>query len=183
MPWTAKQKQLFARAAEAAGLAEGQRHMVLSAFPRAHHKGRVTSTAPKLTNADFEQAMAGLERWTGGRVKVAGRDGRLLYEPGHWQARAHDHTQRMRWLAQRIANTLESEGLLEPDGAGLSGWIAKRITPDGRDRLDQLTQAELYNLIEGLKQYGSRNGLRQFDSPIDYDREWTPPHARRASHA
>lgn len=163
MPWSDKQKQLFVRACSAIGLNEAQRHMVLSGLPNAVHGGRTTSTSPKLTQADFEHAMACLEDRSGGQLKVRMREGGpFVYGMGHWRRQADDTTQRHRDLARRIATTLEVDGHLQPDGAGLAGWIRK-LTGDGRERLDQLTRDELYEVIEGLKSYGRRKGVRWQD--------------------
>lgn len=126
---------------------------------RAMHRGHVTSTSPRLTDKDFEQFMAFIESWCGGAI--AG------WDRGYWARKSGDALARMRWLAQRIANTLElspraddpSKRLLEPDGVGLAGWISARVARGRTDRLDDLLYPELRALIDGLKDYADRHGV------------------------
>ena len=125
MAWTNKQKQLAVRACRAAGIGEEQRRdLILRNFANARHDGRITSTAPKLTNRDFESFMGVVEGYAGGRV--------LDYAPGFWQGRAADEWRRMRFRVERIAAALEARGLLQPGGAGRGG--AGRVDQQAGDR-------------------------------------------------
>jgi len=163
MSWTNKQKSLFAQACNAIGYDQDRRRMVLSSFPHATRTGadHPTSTSPRLNNADFEHAMAIIESSSGGQIKLRWNDtGKFRYGLLHWKRKADDDLSRMRGLANKIAARLEAAGSLEPNGAGLAGWIDKRTTHGRTDRLDQLTYNELYDLIEGLKAYARRHNVR-----------------------
>lgn len=176
MSWSNDQKQIFARSCAAAGLADAQRLMILSAIEHAHcpKAQRVTSTSTRLTNADFEHAMASLESWCGGQIQLrqaASLGGGLRYARGHWAARSRDPLQRLRWKAERIVNTLEAEGHLEPERMGVRGWIVGEITHnEHRDSIEQLDVRELYALVEGLKSYGRRKGVRWSDDVLQQAR-------------
>jgi hypothetical protein len=154
MPWTARQKQIAATAARKVGLDDEARKLILRQFPHAMHQGRITSTSPRLTNADFEQYMAHVEHWAGGEV-----DG---WKRGYWAAKAQDVTQRMRRKAQDLALHLHAAGHLgmTPGGLdGLAGFIS-RMTDHAKLGLAELDYRELYNVIEGLKALARRRGVR-----------------------
>ena len=155
MIWKKKQKQRFVIACKEIGYGEEQRHAILSMLPHAitSSKPHPSSTSPRLNQADFEQAMAVVESMTpGNRIKG--------FDALHFAKKADDYLGNMRRKAGAIAGRLEAAGQLEPGGVGLSGWISKRVTGGGTDRLDQLNYNELYNLIEGLKKYARRNSVR-----------------------
>ncbi len=151
MAWTNKQRQIAARACQAARLSDVQRRdVVLRQFPNAHVDGKVTSTAPKLTNADFEQFMAIIEGYAGGKV--------LHFAAGYWKAQAADQFHRMRGRARRAAAVLEEAGLLKP-GAGLAGWIEKRVTRGETNKLEELDYHGLLALITGLEAFARQRGI------------------------
>lgn len=161
MAWTNAQKALLASACKADHIADEYRRLILAQCPgrRATHQGKVTSTSPRLGQGDFEFVMAIVERYAGGQLAVAGRDGTPRYAAGHWQAKADDQCQRMRHLAQRLAASLEERGLLQGDGVGLRGWIAKYLGDAQDVPLHRLGYAQLHTLINGLRAYARRHGL------------------------
>lgn len=150
MAWTSTQKQLAVRACRAAGISNEQRvDLILRHFEHAHYQGRVTSTAPKLTNGDLEAFMAIVERFAGGQLLHFGRD--------YWQACGEDGLSRMRGKVARIVTALESAGKLAPEGAGLFGWTKKRVSGGATDRLENLEYHGLMALIVGLEAYARQN--------------------------
>ncbi len=153
MPWTNKQKQIAARACQAAGISEEQRRdMILRNFANARlPDGRISSTSPKLTNSDFENFMAVVEQYAGGKV--------LHFTPGYWQGQASDALARMRHRATSLAELLERDGHLAPNGAGLAGWIRKRVSQGQADRVEELDYSGLDALIRGLTAFARRAGL------------------------
>lgn len=153
MAWTNTQKQIAARACKAAGVGEAQRRdMILRHFANAHATdGRITSTAPKLNNADFEQFMCIVEGYAGGRL--------LHFTAGYWTRCARDHWARMRHRAVGVAAKLEAAGKLAPGGVGLAGWIAKRVTRGAADRVEQLDYHGLLALILSLEAYARQEGV------------------------
>lgn len=155
MSWSKDQKKLFVIACKAIGYGEEQRHAILSMLPHAvtSSKPHPSSTSKRLNQADFEQAMAVVESMTPDK-QIKG------FGALHFAKKADDYLGNMRRKVGAIAGRLEAAGKLEPGGAGLAGWISSRVTGGGTDRLDQLDYNELYNLIEGLKKYAARNGVR-----------------------
>lgn len=153
MAWTNKQKQIAVRACQAARISEEQRRdLILRNFAHAHTRGGViTSTAPRLDNHDFEQFMAIVENFAGGQV--------LHFTPGYWKAQASDHHKRMRHRAAAIAAELEAAGKLAPGGAGLAGWIEKRVTRGETNRIEELDYHGLLALILGLEAYARQGGV------------------------
>jgi hypothetical protein len=151
--WTNTQKQVAARACKAAGVSEEQRRdVILRHFRNARTPdGRITSTASKLSNDDFEQFMSIVEAQAGGQV--------LHFTRGYWHAKAADRWHRMRFRARRIAESLEAAGALMPDGAGLAGWIRKRVTKGETDQLDALDYHGLLALILSLTAYARQRGV------------------------
>lgn len=163
MAWTDTQKQIAVRACRAAGLDDGQRKLILRQFSRAffdeqgRHVDEPTSKSMKLTNADFEQFMALVERWAGGQIRLPGGK---AYSRDYWASKADDRAQRPRDLVRRIALVLEQNGLLAPHGQGLSGWIQEQITDGVSADLDSLSPDQLHALINGLRAYARRHGLQ-----------------------
>jgi len=147
MAWTNQQKQIAVRACRAAGIREEQRRdMILRNMANARlPDGRVTSTAPKLTNADFEQFMAIVEQSAGGQI--------LHFTKDYWQTGAADSLGRMRHKVKALATELEGAGHLAANGVGLAGWISKRVTRGETDRLEELDYQGLRALILGLGAY------------------------------
>ena len=159
MAWTNKQKQLAMRACREAGLNEDQRvDMILRSFPHAHYKGDITSTSPKLTNQDFSAFMAIVERFAGGKI--------LHFTPGYWDRSSADELQRMRHHAYKLAAELERSGKLAPNGAGLSGWIEKRVSKGITSRLEDLEFPALQALIIGLEAYAKQGRQAADDSGL-----------------
>ena len=152
MAWTKKQKLTAIRACEEAGISEEQRRdLILRNFEHAHYQGKITSTAPKLSNEDFEAFMAIVEHTAGGKV--------LHFSAGYWQACADDRLSRMRGRTSRIAAALEAAGKLAADGVGLAGWIAKRVSQGAAQRVEELEYHGLLALILGLQAYADQNGV------------------------
>jgi len=57
-----------------------------------------------------------------------------------------------------MSRAAPAAGLLEPEGAGLAGWIEKYAADEHRTaRLDRLTYGEMHKLICGLRSYARRN--------------------------
>jgi hypothetical protein len=151
MAWTKLQKQLAVRACRAAGIDEEQRvNVILRNFRRAHHDGAITSTSPKLTNQDYAEFMAVVERSAGGTL--------LHFTTRYWQLQAADHLQRLRFRASRLAAVLEAAGKLAADG-GLAGWIEKRVSGGETSKLKDLDFHGLTALILGLQAYARQQGL------------------------
>jgi len=148
MAWTNQQKQIAARACAAAGIHDEHRLLLLRQLPHSVHHGRVTSTSPALTNADFEQFMARVEHIAGGKV--------LHFSQGYWQDKAGDETQRMRHAAQDMERALREAGLLGP--GGIASWI-DRATGGRTENLAAMTFREMHNLINGMREFGRRHGL------------------------
>ena len=166
MAWSPKQRQLYARACQGAGLSEEHRHLLLRQVgSRAMHDGRVTSTSPRLTQSDFEEAMAIVERHSGGQVKIRDSKGRYVFGLTYWQVAAESGGRdRLRELALRLDQHLQ---LLLPeqwaqDGEGLAGWIKSRVTSGRTHRLKELSYQELQDLIHGIKAFARRH-----DVPLD----------------
>lgn len=153
MPWTNTQKQIGVRACKAARISDEQRRdLILRNF--AHAKtpdGRISSTSPRMTNQDFEQFMAIVEAYAGGQLLHFSRD--------YFKTKAEDQYHRMRRRAYMIAQQLEASGLLHANGAGLSGWISKRITRGECDRVEELDYHGLLALILSLSTCAHQNGV------------------------
>ena len=146
MAWTNEQKRVAVMACRAAGLSDEQRKMILASIDHARlPDGRVTSTAAKLNNADFESFMATVELHAGGQV--------LHFMRGYWQDCARDSLGRMRHKAKRIAGELEAAGHLTANGVGLAGWIRRRVSRGETDRIEELDYQGLRALIVGLEAY------------------------------
>ena len=144
--WTAKQKQLAARACLAAGIDDHtRRDVILRNFTRAWVDGKITSTAPRLSNQDFASFMSIIERYAGGKI--------LHFTAGYWERCAIDVLHRMRYKARRLALDLEAKGKLAPDGVGLAGWINKRVSGGEVNRLEDLDYHGLVALILQLSAY------------------------------
>jgi hypothetical protein len=172
--WTNAQKQLAVRAAKAAGMGDEHRQLLLNQMGgRAIHNGRITSTSPRLTQDDFDHYMAVVERMSGGQVQIGGPHG-SGFPVGHFQRTEDRELDRVRWTARRIANTLELEGHLKPDGAGLAGWIMSRVTAGRTSKLDDLTREELHKLINGLQAWGRRLGVQWTGEPETAEHELQP---------
>lgn len=161
MAWTNTQKQIAVRACNAARISEEQRReMILRHFAHAAMPdGRISSTAPRLNNEDYEQFMAIVESYAGGQV--------LHFTRGYWQQHAQDRYQRMRCKAMKIAAALETAGFLHADGAGLRGWIEHRVTAGQHDRIEQLDYHGLLALITSLSAYAKQRGVELADQSDD----------------
>jgi len=152
MAWTNKQKQLAVRACRAAGITEEQRtDLILRNFQHAHHGGDITSTSPKLDCRDFEAFMAIVEKFAGGKV--------LHFTAGYWRDHADDYLARMRRKALAVARELESAGRLAAGGAGLAGWIEKRVSGGATRRIEDLDFNSMKALILGLQSYARQGAV------------------------
>ncbi len=148
MAWTNDQKKTAAIAAKKAGLSDEHRQLILRQIPGHHaiHNGRVTSTSPKLSNADFEYFMAKVEHFVGGQI-----DG---WSAGYWQSKHNDSLARMRRKCGSIAQQLQVKGLIQLDG------FVDRMTRGACRQLEQLDGLHLYDVLEGLKAIARRHGIR-----------------------
>jgi len=169
MAWSKKQKMIAVLACKSAGIGDEHRKLILRQFDNAMHDGKgkrqgdPSSTSRQLTNADFEQFMAIIERHANGQVKA----GRQTYTKHDWLNKADDVCQRMRHLVERIADALERNGLLAQDGVGLDGWIRKYVVDDmqnpvtlaGRIGAGDLDYGSLHKLINGLRSFARRNAI------------------------
>lgn len=153
MAWTNTQKQIAVRACNAAGIREEQRRdMILRHFANARTPdGRITSTSPKLTNRDYEQFMAIVENYAGGKI--------LHFTRGYWAQCAADQHARLRFRVRGIVNALVAAGLFTPDGESLRGWILNRVSKGETDCAEALDYHGLMALILGLEAFAARNGV------------------------
>ncbi|MGD0464657.1 MAG: hypothetical protein ABSB74_19405 [Tepidisphaeraceae bacterium] len=152
MAWTNKQKQLAVRACRAAGITEEQRtDLILRNFQHAHYNGDITSTSPKLDCRDFEAFMAIIEKFAGGKV--------LHFTASYWHGCAEDYLARMRRKALAIARELERAGKLATGGAGLAGWIEKRVSGGATRRIEDLDFNSMKALILGLQSYARQGDV------------------------
>ncbi len=138
--------------------------MILSGFDQAVQDGRITSTSRRLSHADFAEAMATVEKMSGGQITIKGKAGPAGqaggYKPGYWQAAADDNLQRMRRKAHYQNAALERAGVMKPDGEGLRGWIRARIAREHRtDQLSALDYHELHALINSLRAFAKRHNV------------------------
>jgi hypothetical protein len=157
MPWSKDQKRVAAVAARSAGLDDEARRLVLRQFPRAVHRGRVTSTSPRLNQSDFEQYMAILERSAGGRLD--------RWPPHHWQRKADDDRARMRRLVRSLEFGRQRDGALRTDAMT---WARARIATVGdQDKRDlaQLDHHELSALINQLQAFSRATPVPGVSSP------------------
>lgn len=152
MAWTKDQKKLAVMACRDVGIDDDNRKLMLRQLPHAMHKGKPTSTSPRLTNVDFEVFMAIAEQTGNGYV--------MQYSQWFWRHKAEGATERMKRLVLNFSGQLEHVGLLEGNGAGLAGWIRARVTNDRTDKLDDLAYHEMHNLINGLRAYATRSGVK-----------------------
>ena len=157
--WTKKQKFLAIRACKAAGINDDQRvDMILRAFPHAHYKGDIKSTAPRLTSKDYAAFMAVVEHYAGGQI--------LHFTRGYWDRANADELQRMRFRVRKIAAELEAAGKLAPGGVGLAGWIGKRVSKGATNRLEDLEFPSLQALLLQLEAY-AKQGREAEAAPSD----------------
>jgi len=143
--WKKRQKALFVQACAAIGWDEEQRHLVLSAFPNAYcGKDHPSSTSKKLTQSEFEQAMAVVEQSTKDKRIVLKRKS---YATLYWTRAADKDTSRMDRLVDNLVDSL-IRGLGSFD---LGDFIRDRMTGGKKSRLADLSYSEKHKLIEGLK--------------------------------
>lgn len=161
MAWTTAQKRLAAMACRAAGIDDDHRKLILRQFDHAHYDAagkrstEPSSKSKRLTNADFDQFIAILERSAGGQLKTGNR----TYPPTHFQDKADDVLARVRFKAQAIADALVAAGVFDREGVSLAGWISKRVAQGEKDRLAQLDYHELHALITGLTAFAKGRGV------------------------
>lgn len=161
MAWTKTQKQIFARACNAAGIADEHRRLILGQCDgRAVHGGRVTSTSPRLTQSDFEHCMAVVERTAGGQIPKRRGSDDAWYKAGYWQQQAEiGDAKRMRHIAREIHRQLVMRCSSWTD-ASLRGWISDRITHGEHADLDRLTLKQATDLVQGLRVWARRHDIR-----------------------
>jgi len=156
MAWSKRQKMIAVTTCREARLEDEHRKLILRQLPNAMHDANgkrskePSSTSSKLTQRDFEQFMAIIERGAGGKL--------LHHSKGYWQRKADDAAHRMRYRVQQISRQLEAQGLLVADGVGLAGFIEKRIAGGRTHRLEDLDQLHLKKLLIGLTNYGKHHG-------------------------
>lgn len=158
MAWSKNQKQIAVRACREAGIDDEQRKLILRQFARSLYdaQGRPTgtpsSTSKRLNNSDYEQFMAVVER-------VHPKQQILEFSMGYWQRKAGDDTQRMRHLALQISECL-SASITSWGPTALANWIRERVAGGQTDRLDDLDSEQLHALINGLRAFGHRHGVK-----------------------
>lgn len=170
MAWTDLQKQIAVRACSAAGLTDERRKLILRQLWRSmfDRQGKAiaepSSTSLKLNNSDFEHFMAIVERFSGGQVKtIDSRTGQPSFSLGYWQRKAADDLARMRGFVRKIETTLVLERIFEEESS-LLGWIKSRVCDGQAKALDDLDFGELYALIEGLKAFALRHGIKPWET-------------------
>jgi hypothetical protein len=166
--WSKDQIKLAGMIARAAGWGDDTRKLVLRQLDgRAVVNGKPSSRSPRLTNADFEMYCSVAERSMGGQIVIRRADGSIYrqFPPGHFAGKVNDHLARMRRYVLAIAAGLEDVGLLNPDGAGLRGWIRARISDGQTDDIEQLDWPQLRALIDSLKAHARRHGHRPEPKP------------------
>lgn len=137
-------------ACKAAGINEAQRRdVILRNIANAEHDGDITSTSPRLTDADFEKFMAIVEQHAGGTI--------LSFSPGHWQAHATDRYSRMRYRVERIAQAIRDAGLFHAQS--LEGWIKARVTKGLPAELSALDFNQLQALLLQLQAFAKQRGI------------------------
>lgn len=151
MAWTNTQKQIAVRACRAAGMDDDARVFILRQFKHAKVGEKITSTAPALTNQDFAEFMSIVERSAGGKI--------LHFTSRYWAAQAGDYLGRLRHRARRIASLLERAGKLAADGAGLAGWIGKRVSQGETYDVEKLDYHQMLALILQLQAYARQNDI------------------------
>ncbi|MEO0966295.1 MAG: hypothetical protein AAFY08_14395 [Planctomycetota bacterium] len=166
MAWSKRQKAIVAAAFDAIGAGE-MRDLVLRNLPgqRAMHGGRITSTSPKLTQDDFEAALARIEpMFEGGAVRLCRADGEpwFVKEPGHFQAMLDGdagRAVRLRWKARRVDATLAD---------GIDTWRAddtirswcRRQTAGRTEELEAMDWRELQGLLNALTAWARRHSVQ-----------------------
>ena len=160
MGWSDKQKQIAVRACKGALIDDAQRELILRQLDgRAIVQDRATSTAPTLTNADFNRFMELVEVYSGGQVKIRNGNGRYVYGYGHWQLQQQDNVRvQLIYVAKRIANTLFLEGVPER----LEGVIAQATRGRIKDTgdLDDLDEAEARKVVHALRAVADRHNVK-----------------------
>ncbi len=143
--WSNTQKQLAVRACNQARITDDQRRMILSGPAiggRAMHHGKITSTSPDLTNADFEQFMAQVEHISGGQV--------LHFSQGYFRGKADSGVnERLVQLAHDLA--------AKQTRYQLPG-LCRRLSRGRAGAIEDLTAKECWNLVECLKGIIARDG-------------------------
>lgn len=159
MSWSDKQKAIAVRACKAAHIGQEHRELILRQLGgRAIVGDRATSTAPDLTNADFNQFMAVVEHYSGGQIKTRGRGGKLLYRTGHWQRRQDDNPRlQLVYVARRIAGSLLAEGIAAERIIGTATQaIGQQLNELDFDPLDV---GQVRKIIHALRAVAQREGI------------------------
>lgn len=176
MAWTNVQKQIAARACQAAGIDDEQRRFLLRQFPRAKfdREGKPcpepTSTSQRLNNSDFEQFMSMVERQAGGCV--------LHFSKDYWSKKAAGDLSRMRHLVESIDVELAAQAPKVWRHDSLAGWIRARITRGETDQLAALNYDQLEACILSLRSFARQHGV-VLDAPRR--RGWEPAARERTA--
>ena len=142
MAWTAHQIKTHAMACRAAGMSDEHRKLLLRQFT-----AEGSSKARELSNADFEQFMAIVERSAGGQV--------LSFSVGYWQKQADDGMTRTRHLIRQLDQYLLDQGIHH---AGSLAAQVERMTKTKTD-LDACEGQELHKVLNALRSMARRHGL------------------------
>lgn len=129
---------------------DDHRTFILRQFKHAHVGEKITSTAPALTNQDYAEFMSIVERSAG---KI------LHFSQGYWRQQSTEYLSRLRHRAARLASILERAGKLAAGGAGLAGWIGKRVTQGESHTIESLDYHQLLALILQLQAYARQESV------------------------
>ncbi|MEM1445177.1 MAG: hypothetical protein AAGF84_03920 [Planctomycetota bacterium] len=138
MGWSKRQRMRAAQAAREADRFNDRELLLRQLNGRAHHHGRFTSTAPRLTNADFEWFMAQLE--------LACGHGLVGQPYGFWQrAEQEGGWKRVRFRAGDLA-----EALTKKHGNGYAVGVAEQAVGPFNGDLDNLEEPQLRRVIDAF---------------------------------
>ncbi|MEM8781924.1 MAG: hypothetical protein AAGE65_03620 [Planctomycetota bacterium] len=138
MAWSKPQRKRAAQAAREAGRFDDRELLFRQLSGRAFHAGRLTSTAPGLTNADFEWFMAQLELSAGHGLCGQGY--------GYWQRAAQEGGwKRLHFRASDLA-----ERVAKGRGKAYAVGVAEQAVGPFNGDLDNLDEAQLRRVIDAL---------------------------------
>jgi hypothetical protein len=161
MPWTTDQKKLAAMAARDARLPDEHRKLILRQLGKRAllPGGEPSTTAPALTNTDFDVYMGLLESACGGAL--------LHYSPGHWHDKAHDRWVRCRHKVRAMFRQACAVGLcyVPPEldeASALDRFLRARLATasDRNAGLEQAEWGELNALITIMHAMARKHGTK-----------------------